>query len=400
MHKRTPSYCLHKATGQAVVRIDGKDHYLGKFDSPESRTRYDQLIGEWYANARTLPPVRREEGLTVAELLLRYWRWAEEYYRDEDGNPSRELENLRDALKPLKRLYSQTAAADFGPLALRALQDELIRAGLSRNVINYRVNRIRRVFKWAVSFDLVPAAIHQALQAVPGLRRGRCKARETEKVKPVSVEHVQAALPFMPDPVAAMVRVQLLTACRAGEVMIMRAADLTTTGDIWTYRPHKHKNKHRGLERVIYLGSQAQAVIKPFLKTDLHAYLFSPREYVESLHARRAALRKTRRTPSEVKKSRKRQPRRAPGIRYNRRSYRLAVIRAVDKANARRAKEGLPPVPRWSPLQLRHTAATLIRAKYGVEAAKTVLGHTKVETTEIYAEQDAAKARRIIAEIG
>ena len=26
MHKRTPSYCLHKATGQAVVRIDGADH--------------------------------------------------------------------------------------------------------------------------------------------------------------------------------------------------------------------------------------------------------------------------------------------------------------------------------------------------------------------------------------
>jgi hypothetical protein len=104
--------------------------------------------------------------------------------RDEDGNPGRERENLRDALRPLKRLYSQTAAADFGPLTLRALQDELIRAGLSRNVINYRVNRIRRVFKWAVSFDLVPAAIHQALQTAPGLRRGRSKAREAEKVKP------------------------------------------------------------------------------------------------------------------------------------------------------------------------------------------------------------------------
>ena len=57
-------------------------------------------------------------------------------------------------------------------------------------------------------------------------------------------------------------------------------------------------------------------------------------------------------------------------------------------------------VPHWSPLQLRHTAATAIRAKYGVEAAKVILGHTKVETTQIYAERDLGKAREIMAEIG
>jgi len=30
--KRKPAYQHHKATGQAKVRIDGKDHYLGEFD--------------------------------------------------------------------------------------------------------------------------------------------------------------------------------------------------------------------------------------------------------------------------------------------------------------------------------------------------------------------------------
>jgi integrase len=49
---------------------------------------------------------------------------------------------------------------------------------------------------------------------------------------------------------------------------------------------------------------------------------------------------------------------------------------------------------------LRHTAATVIRAKYGVEAAKVILGHTKVETTQIYAERDLEKAQEIMAEIG
>ena len=79
-----------------------------------------------------------------------------------------------------------------------------------------------------------------------------------------------------------------------------------------------------------------------------------------------------------------------PAERSNRRSYRVAVVRACQKAGA----------PEWSPLQLRHSAATAIRAKYGVEAAKAILGDTKGETTQIYAERDLGKAQEIMAEIG
>ena len=167
MKQRTPSYCLHKASGQAVGRIDGTDHYLGKYGTPQSRAEYNRLIAQWYANAQTLPAVASAPGLTVNELLLRFWAWAEDYYRDLDGNPTRELENLQHSLKPLRRLYAHSLARDFGPLALRALQDDLVERGLCRNVVNYRVNRIRRLFKWAVSFELVPPSVYQALQAVP-----------------------------------------------------------------------------------------------------------------------------------------------------------------------------------------------------------------------------------------
>lgn len=34
---RIPKYCHHKASGRAVVRIDGKDHYLGAWNSPQSK---------------------------------------------------------------------------------------------------------------------------------------------------------------------------------------------------------------------------------------------------------------------------------------------------------------------------------------------------------------------------
>jgi integrase len=57
-------------------------------------------------------------------------------------------------------------------------------------------------------------------------------------------------------------------------------------------------------------------------------------------------------------------------------------------------------VPGWKPLQLRHTAARLIRSRYGLEAAQTVLGHAKADVMQVYAERDLAKARSIMAEIG
>jgi hypothetical protein len=181
------------------------------------------------------------------------------------------------------------------------------------------------------------------------------------------------------------------------------------TGEIWAYRPHRHKNKHRGKDRVVYLGPQAQEVIRPFLTTDLHAYLFSPAAYVRELRDRRAEARKTKRTPSELLRRSRTKPKRVPAARYERRSYRQAVVRACDKANeaalhAReidRGDENVPRlVPRWSPLQLRHTAATAIRARFGVEAAKVILGHSRVESSQIYAEKDEARARQIVGEIG
>jgi integrase len=247
MSKRTPSYCRHKATGQAVVRIDGKDHYLGKHDTPESRAEYERLVGEWLANGRALPDVTKGGGPSVNEVLLAYWHWAEQHYCDADGKPSNELSNMKDALRSLRQLFGHTPASGFTSLDLETLQEHLARAGrLARTTINARVNRVRRMFKWAVRKKFVPVAVLQELQTVPGLQRGHCEAPEAEGVKPVPEDHVVACLPFMPVPLQAMVEVQRLTGCRASEAMVMRAIDLNTSGPVWTYRPHRHKNQYRG----------------------------------------------------------------------------------------------------------------------------------------------------------
>ena len=63
-----PKYRLHRASGQAVVTLNGRDFYLGKYNSQESKTAYNQLIAEWQMNGRQHPASRRSNSLTIDEL--------------------------------------------------------------------------------------------------------------------------------------------------------------------------------------------------------------------------------------------------------------------------------------------------------------------------------------------
>jgi hypothetical protein len=72
---RTPSLRLHKPTGQAVVRLDGRDFYLGKFGTPASEERYHRKIAEWLAQPywdRVSSSPRQESQLSINEVMLAY----------------------------------------------------------------------------------------------------------------------------------------------------------------------------------------------------------------------------------------------------------------------------------------------------------------------------------------
>jgi len=140
----------------------------------------------------------------------------------------------------------------------------------------------------------------------------------------------------------------------------------------------------------VYLGPHAQQIIKPWLKTDLHAYLFSPAEARAWHQAQRAANRKTPKPKNGRARPHKAAPKRAPRERYRTREYDHAIQRACEKAG----------IPSWAPNQLRHAAATRIRKAYGIEAARIILGHASAVTSEIYAEIDREKAEEIMAKMG
>ena len=181
LNGKVPTYRLHRASGQAIVTLDGVDHYLGTHGDPAGKLKYDRLIAEWLANGRRSSPVPSPATtgrpvLTVNGLIAEYWQHARSYYRKPDGTPTSEVETLRQALKPIIELYGETPAVDFGPLTLKAVREKMVAKKWCRSHINKQVSRLKTMFRWAVEQEMVPGSIYHALLAVKGLKRGRCEA--------------------------------------------------------------------------------------------------------------------------------------------------------------------------------------------------------------------------------
>ena len=435
LNNRLPKYRLHRRSGQAIVTIGGKDHYLGLHGADDSKAQYDRLIAQWLSDGRrTCEPVQPQVDLSINRLILAFWEHAQTYYRKPDGTLTSEVDNFRQVLRLLRRSHGTSSAASFGPLALKAVRTQMIALGWCRKSINKQISRIKLTFRWAVENELVPPSIHHALLAVRGLSRGRTNARESLPVRPVPDEQIAAIEPFVSRQVWALIQLQLLTGARAGELVRLRGVDLRTGDNIWMVEPDDHKTAHLGQSKRIYVGPQAQAIIQEFLKDrPLAACLFSPAEAEEE---RRAKIRALRKTPdgygNRPGTNRRENPRRKPDQYYTVNSYRHAIERACDEAfpppahlarlriksahgsrwdrgsewKARLGTALLAELKawrvahRWHPHQLRHNAATHLRKEFGIEVARIILGHRSASVTEIYAELDDAKAKKVMRRIG
>jgi integrase len=113
----------------------------------------------------------------------------------------------------------------------------------------------------------------------------------------------------------------------------------------------RHKTRHQGKKRVIYLGPKCQEILGRYI---LKA---GPAGNVFPLG--------------------------------------LSGLRTAITRGARRAG-----VAHWSPNQLRHSHATEVRKKFGVEASQVMLGHSHINTTEIYAEVNADRGKEVARLIG
>jgi integrase len=248
----------------------------------------------------------------------------------------------------VKRLYGDTPAGDFGPLALKVVRDAMIKADWARSYINLQTRRIVRMFKFAIANQMVPPAVLQGLQAVEGLRIGKTDARESEPVRPVPEPHVYKIRDHVSRQVWAMIELQLLTGMRPGEVVAMRAGEVDTAArPVWVYRPTTHKTAYR--RAIARACDQAFPPSAPLARGE-----------------------------KETNKAW---------------TARLTPDQRTQLGEWRRKH-------RWHPHQLRHTAATRLRKQFGLEAAQVILGHKTLSVTELYAEKNVAEAQRIMADAG
>lgn len=357
MNGRIPTYRKHSSRDKAIVEHNGKRRTLpGKFNSAESKQAYENFlcsIGvDGNLNAADGTP------LSVGRLVAMFLEWAAGEYGE---GPDTRYSVYRAATKHLFPEYRHHDADKFGPKCLRSVMDKMAKKKLSRNYINAVRGQICFVFQWGVVEELIPPAVLHAIERVPGLRKGRTEARETDKKIDVKWEWVESILPEVSPTVQNMLRFQWLVFFRSKSICLAEPEQFKTDDTVWEWRP-RHKTEHLGNEAVLFVGPKAQSLLKPLLE--------------------------------ETKPGK----RLFPG--YTTRSYCRAVTRAIARVNKKLAEKNQEPIPRWSPHCLRHTRGDYVRQRFGAEAAQAALAHESLKATELYTKRLQDKARSVASEIG
>ena len=289
-------------------------------------------------------------GMKLSQLVNLYESHSKTYYRKPDGKPLNEFYSIRLVLRQLCEFYPALSAADLRPLKLIEFRDHLIKQGNSRQTINDKISRIRRMYKWGVEREYVEIDTYNKLAAVTSLKAGRCAARENREVPPVRWQSILSVLHGTNHQIARMTRIQYLTGMRVMELLRMDWEDIEKVGDQAIYEPQYHKTSYRGKRRFIVLSSKVMDILG---KSRSRGLVFQT----------------------------------IRGKAYSRHSYRNEVVRACRRANTEP----------FSPSQLRHNAATHIERRYGIEKTRLFLGHSSAFTTELYIERDKNDLLKIAA---
>lgn len=238
MNKKAPTLRRHRRSGHGYARLDGRQVWFGPYDDPETHQRFARTLAEWIANGRRLPSEQGREEMRVADIVAAYLEFAASFYCKPDGTPTREVENLTDAVRLLLKLYGTLPVHEFGLRQIKTLREQMITDGLTRKTINDRLNRMVRLFGWAAEEELCKSEVYSALRALRSLKRGRSAAREGRRILPVAWEHVEAVLPHVSRPLAGIiVQAELRVGRWGGRADVLLRVDETSGLGAWSYEP-------------------------------------------------------------------------------------------------------------------------------------------------------------------
>ena len=342
-----PAYMFH-ISGQARVILAGTDYYLGKHGTPESYARYYSLLAEYNANGRRAPeqPKRAEQpgdiAIRIRDVTADFRHRVLPRYEHDNGQHTR-LTNLCDLLDAR---HGDESPNEFGPRKLESLRDGFIADGVCRRYANAKTRLVVRIIKHGVSRELVAAERITALESLEPLKQGQAREGTPRRVVPIG--DIEKTMPHLTPTLQSMVRLQIQTAMRPSELFKMTPAMIDRGGVTWIYRLAKHKTAHKGITKAVPIIGDGRDALLPYLSGDPDELCFMT----------------TKGTP------------------WNKDSYRIAITRAAEAAK----------VSKWTPYAIRHLTAQSVRDALGPEYVQSLLGHSRIQTGEIYAKTNELKS--------
>jgi hypothetical protein len=101
MARKPPKYALH-TSGQARVRINGKDFYLNEYNSKDSLEAYERLLAKYFLGSLDVD----RDSLQISRLSIMYVEYARGYYR-KDGVQTSDVHAIQMALRPLVKMFGR-----------------------------------------------------------------------------------------------------------------------------------------------------------------------------------------------------------------------------------------------------------------------------------------------------
>lgn len=388
--------------GQMRIYWRGAWHHLGPASKPDVwKAEHSRLLAVWAIDPGA--PAFRKSDYLVSTLCREYLESAD------SPPPGEHREKTARVVGLLLQQHLGTTVGEFGPARLRAWQAWLCtlpdetdsgRTRFSRATVVGFVGIVRAIWKWGVATERVAGDRYRDLTTVEGPRHG--EARPAEPVEPADPDAVRRTLPFLRSPVRALVLLEWATGARPSELCGMTVGEVRRTGRVhipgvgatdldaervWAYVPEKHKTSHKGKSRFVVFGPAEQEILTPFLDgRGPGEFVFRPKEGIDELRREQRVERLKRGGGAGGnRKKPASEPKRRPGLKYTRQTYYQAVVRACDKAG----------VERWFPYQLRHLAASEIKALFDVDGVMATLGHHARSMGERYGGRSFKKAAEI-----
>ena len=69
LQEQIPKYRKHRASGQAISKINGRTFYLGPHGTKASRREYDRIVAEWLTAGRSPAYGHSDSLVTISQVV-------------------------------------------------------------------------------------------------------------------------------------------------------------------------------------------------------------------------------------------------------------------------------------------------------------------------------------------